>query len=134
MIWLIQPKKDVKDVNRSDKRPKFADARGTGIYEQKVDVGLYLYRDERVNPNSPDRGMVEIGCEKNRNGEANWKIKVPFYGEKSRIGSDFTSLLDRIAAPNATIPTQLKIVPQPQKTVIQEGAIAEPDIAEDDFF
>lgn len=134
MIWLIQPKKDVKDVNRSDKRPKFADARGTGIYEQKVDVGLYLYRDERVNPNSPDRGMVEIGCEKNRNGEANWEIKVPFYGEKSRIGSDFTSLLDRIAASNATIPKQLKIVPQPQKAVIQEGAIVEPDIAENEFF
>ena len=68
MIWLIQPTNDVE--TRTDKRPQFADARGTAVYRQMVDGGFYLFRVERYLPNSPDRGMIEIGCEKYRDGEA----------------------------------------------------------------
>ena len=109
MIWLIQPTKDVGV--RQNKRPTFSDARGSSIYLQKVDGGFSLYRDERYNKNSYDRGKVEIVCEKYRDGEADWTIKVPFYGWKSQIGTDFVSI---VGLKETEIPEQLAIQPAPQ--------------------
>lgn len=135
MIWLIQPTKDIE--SRSDKRPMFADARGTASYRQKVDGGFYLYRDERYNPSSPDRGLIEIGCEKYRDGAAPWKIKVPFDGRNSRIGNGFKTIFDKIKTINVHSETveQLSLSPQVQVLSKNElGAIPEPDIANEDFF
>lgn len=115
MIWLIQPTKDVGV--RSNKRPFFADARGSSIYLQKIDGGFSLYRDERYNKNSYDRGKIEIGCEKYRDGEADWQIKVPFYGWKSQIGTDFLSI---VGTQETEIPEQLAIVSAPQTVYVDK--------------
>jgi hypothetical protein len=86
---------------------------------QLFDIGLYLYRDDRYNPQSQDRGLIEIGGEKNRNGEAGWVVKPVFDGARSRIGNAFVSILDQQKA-DYVPPQQLPVVPVPQDTVEDE--------------
>lgn len=53
---------------RTDKRPVLGDLRDSGSIEQDADVVICLYRDEVYNPNSPDKGMVEVIVRKQRAG------------------------------------------------------------------
>lgn len=109
MFLLLQPTGAVE--SRQDKRPKLADSKETSMTRQIVDIGLYLYRDDRYNPQSSDRGLIEIGCEKNRDYEAGWVVKPVFDGAKSRIGNAFVSILDQQKA-DYVPPQQLPVVPQ----------------------
>lgn len=54
---------------RSDKRPMMSDIKDSGDIEQDADVIITLYRDEYYNPDTLDRGLMEINVAKNRNGE-----------------------------------------------------------------
>ena len=45
-----------------------ADIKDSGDIEQYADVILLLYRDEYYNPNTPDKGVMEVAVDKNRNG------------------------------------------------------------------
>ncbi len=53
---------------RVDKRPGMADLKDSGTIEQEADCVMTLYRDEVYNPDTPDKGVLEIGIEKNRHG------------------------------------------------------------------
>ena len=133
MIWLIQPTKDVE--SRTNKRPQFSDARGTAIYRQKVDGGFYLFREERYLPTPSNRGIIEIGCEKYRDGEATWHIKVPFDGRNSRVGTDFKPILDMIEITQTETTEQLTLSSQPllPPRIDLGGAIPEPEVNEVDW-
>ena len=62
---------------QSNKRPFMSDIKDSGDIEQDMDIGLLLYRDEYYNPDSPDKGVMEINVAKNRNG-ATGTVKVFF--------------------------------------------------------
>lgn len=130
---LVQMNRELE--KRQDKRPTLADAKQSGNIEQDSDEVIYVYRDEMYNTSSPDAGMIELGKLKSRDGKMGGVVKVPFDGKNSRIGNSFTSLLDRMAASNDMIPVQLQTTPQLQPiTTLPVGAIAEPEISEDEFF
>lgn len=45
-----------------------SDLKDSGTIEQEADVIATLYRDEVYNPDTTDKGIVEIGVRKNRHG------------------------------------------------------------------
>ena len=72
-----------KVEERPKKRPLLSDLRDSGEIEQDADVILLLYRDEYYNPDSPERGMMEIDVAKQRNG-ATGIVRAVFIGEQTR--------------------------------------------------
>lgn len=54
--------------SQANKRPTIADIKDSGDIEQDMDLGLILYREEYYNPDTPDKGIMEINVAKNRNG------------------------------------------------------------------
>lgn len=117
MFLLLQPTGAVE--SRQDKRPKLADSKETSMTRQIVDIGLYLYRDDRYNPQSQDRGLIEIGCEKNRDYEAGWVVKPVFDGARSRVGHGFVSIIDQQKADYVS-PQQLQTAPQQYDPNLEE--------------
>ncbi|BAZ18066.1 replicative DNA helicase [Calothrix sp. NIES-4071] len=74
-IALAQINRGVE--NQTNKRPTIADIKDSGDIEQDMDIGLLLYRDEYYNPDTQDKGVMEINVAKNRNG-ATGMCKVLF--------------------------------------------------------
>ena len=54
--------------SRPDQRPKLSDLRESGSIEQDADVVLFLYREDRVKPDTPHKNIVEVIVAKHRNG------------------------------------------------------------------
>jgi replicative DNA helicase len=54
--------------SRPDQRPKLSDLRESGSIEQDADVVMFLYREDRVRPDTPNKNIVEIIIAKHRNG------------------------------------------------------------------
>jgi replicative DNA helicase len=53
---------------RPDRRPRMGDLKDSGDIEQEADVILTLYRDEVYNPDTDNKGVIELIVEKNRHG------------------------------------------------------------------
>lgn len=53
---------------RNDKRPILSDLRDSGSIEQAGDLVMFLYRDEKYNPDTHLKGHAELIIAKNRNG------------------------------------------------------------------
>lgn len=54
--------------NRTDQVPKLSDLRESGSIEQDADVVMFLYREDRYKPDSPNKGIVDLIIAKHRNG------------------------------------------------------------------
>jgi replicative DNA helicase len=65
-VCLAQINRGVE--GQTNKRPSMADIKDSGDIEQDMDVGLLLFREEYYNPDTPDKGIMEIAVAKNRNG------------------------------------------------------------------
>ena len=54
--------------SRSPQIPKLSDLRESGSIEQDADVVLFLYREDREKPETPNKNIVEVHVAKHRNG------------------------------------------------------------------
>ncbi len=70
--------------NQTNKRPIMADIKDSGDIEQDMDIGLLLYRDEYYNPDTQEKGVMEINVAKNRNG-ATGICKVLFAPQEGKF-------------------------------------------------
>ncbi len=54
--------------SRSPQIPKLSDLRESGSIEQDADIVLFLYREDRENPETENKNIVEVHIAKHRNG------------------------------------------------------------------
>jgi replicative DNA helicase len=54
--------------SRTPQIPKLSDLRESGSIEQDADVVLFLYREDREKPDTPNKNIVEVHIAKHRNG------------------------------------------------------------------
>ncbi|QDQ25633.1 replicative DNA helicase [Chitinimonas arctica] len=97
VIALSQLSRKVEE--RMDKHPQMADLRESGSIEQDADTILFAYRDEYYQPDSPYKGVAEIGIAKQRMGESGKWVRAVFEGHYSRF---------RNLAPGWSAPAQPK--------------------------
>lgn len=84
VLMLSQLNRDCE--RRTDKRPLPSDLRDSGGIEQDCDAALLLYRDEVYNPDSADRGIVEVNIALNRQGETG-TVGLLFAGDQMRFSN-----------------------------------------------
>ncbi len=68
--------------SRTDQRPKLSDLRESGSIEQDADVVMFIYREDRVNPDTENKGMADIIVAKHRNGPVG-SVPVFFHQESA---------------------------------------------------
>jgi replicative DNA helicase len=71
---------------RQEKRPLLSDLRESGEVEQSAGIVLSLYREDYYDPETADRGLIEIGILKNRHGPLG-TVKAAFLGRIQRIAN-----------------------------------------------
>lgn len=54
--------------SRPDQVPKLSDLRESGSIEQDADVVMFLYREDRAKPDTPNKNIVDVIVAKHRNG------------------------------------------------------------------
>lgn len=67
IVLLSQLNREVE--KRNDKRPTMSDLRGSGSLEQDANNIIFVYRDEKYDPETTDKGIAELIVDKQRNGE-----------------------------------------------------------------
>ncbi|MGK2848985.1 MAG: replicative DNA helicase [Minisyncoccota bacterium] len=63
--------------SRPDQLPKLSDLRESGSIEQDADVVMFLYREDRVKPDTPNKNIADVIVAKHRNGPVG-KIQLYF--------------------------------------------------------
>lgn len=86
---------------RTDKHPRMSDLRGSGGIEEAADLILFIYRDDYYNPESPDRGIVEITVGKGRDVQTGRTIKLLNRYDQMRA-EDYDPLLHEPYVPAET--------------------------------
>lgn len=84
VIGLSQVKREVEV--RQNKRPMTSDLSGSTGIEAVADAIILLYRDEYYNPDTSDRGIIEVNLAKQRNGPTGI-IKMNYDKEYQKITS-----------------------------------------------
>ena len=74
--------------SRPNKRPNLGDLRESGGLEQDADVVMFVYRDEKYNPDTPDKGIAELIISKQRQGPCG-TAKVGFNAEKTKFSESY---------------------------------------------
>lgn len=77
--------------SRTDKRPTLSDLRDSGEIEQDADIVLFTYLHEKYDPETPRKGIGELICAKQRNGETG-SIFTEFQGRYQRF-KEFTGVV-----------------------------------------
>jgi len=54
--------------SRSPQIPKLSDLRESGSIEQDADIVMFLYREDREKPDTPNKNIIEVHIAKHRNG------------------------------------------------------------------
>ena len=81
--------------NRTNRKPQLSDLRESGSIEQDADLIIMLYRDEYYNPNSSQKGKIELIINKQRNGPTGTVVLKwqPEYGRfDNNVLSDYSPL------------------------------------------
>jgi replicative DNA helicase len=81
---------------RSPQIPKLSDLRESGSIEQDADIVMFLYREDREKPDTPNKNIVDVLISKHRNGPVG---KVSLYFQESsttfksleRVHSEYSS-------------------------------------------
>src|SRR3989339_1557367 len=66
IIALSQLSRSVE--SRSPQIPKLSDLRESGSIEQDADIVLFLYREDREKPDTPNKNVIQVIVSKHRNG------------------------------------------------------------------
>ncbi len=82
VVALAQVNRDVE--KRSNKRPSMGDMSDSSEIEKEADQIMTLYRDEVYNPNTDDKGIIEILIEKNRHGPTG-DVRAIWMGANQRV-------------------------------------------------
>jgi len=78
IIALSQLSRSVE--SRSPQIPKLSDLRESGSIEQDADIVMFLYREDREKPDTPNKNIVEVQVAKHRNGPVG---KVSLYFQEN---------------------------------------------------
>jgi replicative DNA helicase len=78
IIALSQLSRSIE--SRPDQIPKLSDLRESGSIEQDADIVMFLYREDRVKPDTPNKGIADIIIAKHRNGPVG---KVSLYFDEN---------------------------------------------------
>ena len=63
-----------------------SDLRESGAIEQDADVVMFIYRDDKYNPDTEEKGVAEINIAKHRNGPLK-TVKVAWIPEQTRFAN-----------------------------------------------
>jgi len=90
VVVLAQLNRKVEE--RKEKKPINSDLRESGNIEEAADKVIFIYRDDYYNPESKDKGVAEIICAKNRDGETGyerltWRPEVLRFEDMYKGGS-----------------------------------------------
>lgn len=77
---------------RVPQRPRLSDLRESGSLEQDADVVLFIYREDRYNPESANKNIAEIIIAKHRNGPVG-SVKL-YFNENTVSFSDLAKEFD----------------------------------------
>ncbi len=72
--------------SRTDQRPQLSDLRESGAIEQDADVVMFIYREEKVKPDTEKKGIAEIIVAKQRNGPID-NIELLFWDKYTKFAN-----------------------------------------------